>query len=403
MGQLATYCKDDTSKDHDLFTAKAQIDNDSVNMKGKSGNMMTRNDINENVIVEENSVHKGKSGNTKTEPEVQEQNQAKSEEESRYLLKEYTQKFLTETLANAMKFLQAFSTEDYLLYKIPKERIEKVENYPNLRTEIINVDEESNSFYSGSVNQKNQKHGYGILMKRNGERYEGYFEHDCFQPFGRYINEKGEVFEGAFENGKLNGEGKMNKSDKEYKGSFFYGLRNGYGVETSETEQYEGYFKNDKKDGNGTLTFKKTINKYIGDFKDGKMTGNCDFSWNSGDRYVGNIVNGTFDGRGKYYWSDGMEYEGNYDKGTRRGFGVFKWKDGKIYKGEFENNLPHGNGVIIHNGIEKNIKSQMGAPIVSGPGPVVVSHEVRKEEKINSEKANVTQENAKPIEGPEVK
>jgi len=272
----------------------------------------------------------------------------------------HTQKYTTEILAKAISSFPAFDRNGYSHYKISKERIEKVENYQKLRNEIFLFDEYTSSFYSGSVNERNQKHGYGLQMTAIGEKYEGYFENDAFQPYGRYINERGELFEGVFENGKLNGEAKLIKSDKTYTGSFFYGMRNGNGVETSETEHFEGTFKNDKKDGHGVLFFKKTNNKYDGDFKDGKMTGNCVFSWANNDRYVGNIVNGVFDGRGKYYWSDGMEYEGNYDKGVRRGFGVFKWKNGKIYKGEFENNLPHGNGVIIHNGNEKNVKSHFG-------------------------------------------
>jgi len=250
-----------------------------------------------------------------------------------------------------------------------EERIEKVDQNQRLKFEVFILDEDANCFYSGQMNSKKQKHGYGIMMKSNGERQEGYFENDSFQPYGRYINEKGEVFEGAFEGGKINGEAKMIKSDKVHTGGFYFGLRNGYGIETSELEHYEGNFRSDKKDGQGMIFFKKTNNRYVGDFKESKMTGKCEFTWANGDRYVGDIVNGIFDGRGKYYWHDGMEYEGTYDKGIRRGFGLFKWKDGKIYKGEFENNLPHGNGVIIQNGTEKHVKSHYGNVNVTGEKP----------------------------------
>ena len=165
-------------------------------------------------------------------------------------------------------------------------------------------DESKNSFYSGSVNAKGQKHGFGLLMNLNGEKYEGYWENDCFQPYGRFENDKGEIFEGSFENGKLNGEGMAIRVDKEFKGIFFYGMRNGIGKEISETEEYEGMFKNDKKDGKGTLFFKKSNNHYTGDFRDGKMTGNCEFEWKNGDKYYGSIVDGVFEGKGKYMWFD---------------------------------------------------------------------------------------------------
>ena len=279
------------------------------------------------------------------------------------MLNEYTVRYTTLTLTIAMKSVENFNAGDNSKYKIPREVIEKLENCQNLKKEIIVVDDETGSFYSGTLNSKNQKHGFGVFMKKNGERYEGFFENDVFNSFGRYINEKGEIYEGLFDNWKLNGEGKLLKGDKHYEGTFFYGSRNGLGREISDAEDYEGTFKNDKKDGRGKLFFIKSGNTYTGDFKEGKMTGNCEFLWKNGDRYEGNIVNGVFDGRGKYFWNDGMEYEGNYDKGVRRGFGVFKWKDGKIYKGEFENNVPHGNGVIIHNGIEKNVKSQYGSSV----------------------------------------
>jgi hypothetical protein len=366
-------------------------------MKGKSGNI--NNDDFPNESGNE-GVHKGKSGNMGDADNEEKPVQQQSEEELRNLFLEYTAKYTTDTLARRLNSLGSFSATGWEDYRIPNERIERIENQPNLHNEIFILDEELSTFYSGSVNRRNQKHGYGVLMKSNGERYEGYFENDVFQPYGRYINEKGEVFEGSFENWKLNGEGLMLKADKEYRGGFFYGLRNGQGIENSETERYEGLFKNDKKDGQGVLDFKKTGNKYIGDFKDGKMTGNCDFQWKNGDRYVGNIVNGVFDGRGKYYWDDGMEYEGNYEKGIRRGFGIFKWKDGKIYKGEFEDNLPHGNGVIIHNGIEKNVKSHRGQTLNASVTASQQGGEMKKEGTI--EKAHA-QEINRPKEDIEAK
>jgi len=302
---------------------------------------------------------------------------ATSEEHLNILLTEYITKYTTETLKKAIA-LAPFKQDRLAEYKVSNEAIEKILQYPNLKKEIIVLDEENNSFYSGTVNQKNQRHGYGLYMKSNGERFEGLWENDMFK-YGIHFNEKGEIYEGIFENFKLQGEGKLIKAEKQYKGSFFYGVRNGFGIETSEVEEYQGTFKNDKKDGQGKLFFKKSNNTYVGDFKEGKMTGKCEFIWANGDRYVGSIVNGVFDGSGKYSWSDGMEYEGNYDKGVRRGLGIFKWKDGRIYKGEFENNLPHGNGVIIQNGIERPVKSNMGSTINT-------NFDLNKEEKMNTVK-----------------
>lgn len=301
------------------------------------------------------------------------------EDQQKALHNEYVEKFSTPQLKAAVEKHGELTREGFSQYKVPEERINNINSTPGIRDELIILNEDQTEFYSGSVNEQSQKHGWGYLMNSKGEKWEGYWENDSFQPYGRYTNERGEIYEGSYENGKLHGEGKMVKAEKSYTGEFLNGVRNGQGVEVSEVEQYEGTFRNDKKDGEGKLFFKKSQNVYEGDFKQGKMTGKCVFSWANGDRYEGTILNGIFDGKGKYTWNDGMEYEGNYDRGVRRGYGIFKWKDGKIYKGEFEKNLPHGNGVIIHNGIEKNVKSNYGSSVNA-------TMRVNEEEKLQSMK-----------------
>jgi hypothetical protein len=282
-------------------------------------------------------------------------------EEKMNLRNDYVKKYTTLNLLKAEEIAGPFNKEDYAKWSISSSAIDKI-TAPSLqlKEEIFSVEEENHSIYYGQKNGKNQKHGYGVLLINTGEKYEGFWENDCFKPYGRYINVKGEIHEGNFENNKLNGKGRVISLDKTYEGSFFYGLKNGIGKEVTETEEYEGEFKNDKKDGTGKLLFKHSSNVYEGDFKDAKLTGSGVFTWKGGDKYVGNILNGVFEGKGKYYWKDGNYYEGNYENGIRKGLGIFKWKDGRIFKGEFDDNVPHGNGILIDNGQEKPVRFNKG-------------------------------------------
>jgi hypothetical protein len=55
---------------------------------------------------------------------------------------------------------------------------------------------EKGLMYSGFINLKKQKHGYGKCWKNTGEVYEGYWLNNNFTGYGRYITEEGNVLEG---------------------------------------------------------------------------------------------------------------------------------------------------------------------------------------------------------------
>jgi len=258
-------------------------------------------------------------------------------------------------------------------YDIPQSKIDEIYQ-ESVYSEIFNVEEDNVSFYTGEKNKKHQKHGYGILLMANGEKYEGYWENDNFNLYGRYISAQGEVFEGTFNDFYLNGNGRLKSSEKTYVGEFLYGKRHGKGKEVSESEEFEGDFRNDKRHGQGIVKFKKSNNIYEGDFNAGSMTGICVFKWNNGDRYEGTVIEGVFEGKGKYFWKNGNEYEGSYENGLRKGTGLFKWKEGKIYKGEFFNNVPHGSGVLIDNGNEKPIRFLNGSVVCNSDNSINVTN-----------------------------
>ena len=78
---------------------------------------------------------------------------------------------------------------------------------------------------------------------------------------------------------------------------------------------YDGMFKNGKMNGQGSYTFING-NLYIGEFKDGKRHGLGVFTYKNGNKYVGEFLDGNMDGQGTF----------TYPNGDKR---VGVWKDGK--------------------------------------------------------------------------
>ena len=108
---------------------------------------------------------------------------------------------------------------------------------------------------------------------------------DNFTGWGREIYNNGEIFEGKFINGKLNGKGiykNKNNNKNIYVGDFINSMKNGKGelytndfhyrgdflknricgkgkIEIYNEGEYEGTFKDDQFEGKGMLKFKNGI------------------------------------------------------------------------------------------------------------------------------------------------
>jgi hypothetical protein len=207
---------------------------------------------------------------------------------------------------------------------------------------------DNTSYYIGHVNIANQRNGKGILIdyKTNSKR-EGFWCKNKLIGWSRITDSKGNIFEGLFKSGVLNGKGEKHFVDGTvYKGDFVNGLKQGDGVEENKEYLYKGNFNLDRKEGKGSYYYKLKNDLYIGEFKNGNITGNGKYIWNNSDVYEGSFLKGKMHGKGKYLWGDGDEYEGEYVDGIKEGDGMFKWNNGKIYKGKFVNGKPHGKGVF---------------------------------------------------------
>ena len=105
------------------------------------------------------------------------------------------------------------------------------------------------------------KHGKGILYNKNNSIiYEGDFENDKYNGFGKSFEENGSYYIGQWKDGFKHGLGKLynKKNNIIYEGYFKNGMRNGIGKYFENKEKhYVGQRSNDQKDEVGILINEK--------------------------------------------------------------------------------------------------------------------------------------------------
>ena len=168
--------------------------------------------------------------------------------------------------------------------------------------------------YEGDLNIRGQRQGFGKLITQYYE-LKGIWKDDKLNGWGRQSRCNGDVFEGRFENGLLNGKGFfLDKQKNKYIGEFRDMKRWGTGKLVTNRIIYEGEFVNDKINGKGRIKFLK-----------------------SGIEYEGTFINDNIEGYGKFKWINGDVYEGEVKNNKMHGNGIYHYKNGKIFKGLFEN------------------------------------------------------------------
>ena len=195
-----------------------------------------------------------------------------------------------------------------------------------------------------------RRHGFGVLTTPFYVRI-GQWRDDRFTGWGREIRRTGEILEGKFVNGSLNGKGIVsNNRGNKYIGDFLNGRRHGQGKLVTNRIDYVGDFKYDLMDGFGKITFLKDGNTYEGEFRQNEISGQGTFTWNNGDSYSGMMYKGTMNGYGKYTYANGEVYEGYYANGVKRGRGKITYRYGKVFDGNFSFGVPEGKGSLIEAG-----------------------------------------------------
>ena len=169
--------------------------------------------------------------------------------------------------------------------------------------------------YQGDLNKQGQRHGIGkyttpfyVLI--------GMWKKDKFSGWGRESRCNGDVFEGRFINGIINGKGIfLDIKNNKYIGDFINMKRWGRGKWYTNKIRYEGEFYNNKIHGKGQITFLKSGIQYKGTFKSDQIDGYGTFKWLNGDIYEGEVKNGKMHGMGKYKYNNGKIFTGIFING----------------------------------------------------------------------------------------
>ena len=286
-------------------------------------------------------------------------------QETNQLLTQFIEQYTKFNLKRAESLIGTkFDRNGYKLYYNDENEINKLFNFSYgkiYNTKLLIISGIIPSFYTGEVNINNQRHGYGILLKNDGSKYEGHWKNNIFNGWGRFIDYDGTLIESNFINGKANGKGmKKTLNGLLYIGDFIDNLKDGNGKEETNEHIYEGEFKKDKKNGNGKLIYKLLNDYYEGEFKDNCITGVGFYTWKNKDTYKGTFVNGKMHGKGYYKWPDGGEYYGEYVNNIKEGNGKFKWSNGRIFEGQFKKGKPHGFGKLKIGNLEFKVEFNNG-------------------------------------------
>ena len=209
------------------------------------------------------------------------------------------------------------------------------------------IEYETGDIYIGTINQKNERHGKGVLKLKSGSSYTGEFKNNKFNGNGKFNYKSGAVYEGSFKDDKFEGYGSYTQPNGNYYvGNFKNDKFNGLGEnKTIDGKEYKGEFKDDRYEGEGTLTMPNG-NSYEGLFQHDKFHGQGKYIYKNGSVYEGNFKEGFFHGQGKVSLSNGASYVGTFKKDMYNGKGTYTFIDKRVYSGHFKNDKFNGRGKL---------------------------------------------------------
>ena len=126
---------------------------------------------------------------------------------------------------------------------------------------IFDTTDQENDLYDGQQYDgawcKDEMHGKGKYVWKEGDSYEGDFVHGKFHGKGTYTHANGDIYRGDWENDEQHGEGVLTfKTGDVFTGQYVNGQRNGLGTFKSvDGSEYTGTYEHNLRNGHGIMTF----------------------------------------------------------------------------------------------------------------------------------------------------
>ena len=198
--------------------------------------------------------------------------------------------------------------------------------------------------YNGSLDENNQRHGYGVEVFTTRDVYIGQYRNGRFNGTGRLCYQ-GRYYEGTFRNDVLHGFGTCQyRNGSVYQGYWQNGLRHGRGTFRDHSTTFDHIRQEDAHNINGNHEDGNQGNGddhhagalYLeGDWRDDQPHGNIVARFPDGSTYTGSFAHGTPHGYGERCWPNRREYAGEWQRGHQHGIGWLSFPDGSIRLGQF--------------------------------------------------------------------
>ena len=134
---------------------------------------------------------------------------------------------------------------------------------------------------------------------------------------------------------------------EKYEGDWINGKKCGNGTETwADGSVYEGTFESDQRHGRGIFRSGPKGDIYEGEWSRNHRHGLGIQTFSDGSKYRGEWRRGAIEGEGIFEFSDGSIYDGKVKAGKKHGLGIQRWKSGQVYKGMFVEGQQHGHGTL---------------------------------------------------------
>lgn len=188
--------------------------------------------------------------------------------------------------------------------------------------------------YVGFLNSKGQRHGFGICMYKNGDKYTGFWETDKKSGWGRYeFKSNGKIFKGEFRENNIDGYVEyISKNGVTHQGK----MKN---LKFLNDEPL--IINNPRYELSGIMTFDSTLSKLVGIAK---------INYKNGSVYEGEIVESIECGWGITINPDNTMLKGFKSNGVPNGYCEVYYANGDRLCGHFENGKRQGLAISFSNG-----------------------------------------------------